>query len=66
MDVDAAAPLVAACSFGETLRVSGSGRGGKDKAEELRPAGLAPYTGRRARRGRKLEGFPKPMRVQPA
>jgi topoisomerase-4 subunit A len=66
MDVDAAAPLVAACSFGETLRVSGSGRGGKDKAEELRPAGLAPYTGRRARRGRKVEGFPKPMRVQPA
>jgi topoisomerase-4 subunit A len=66
MDVDAQAPLVSACSFGELLRVSGAGRGGKEKVEDLRPAALATYAGRRARRGRKVEGFPKPMRVQPA
>ncbi|MFM7705000.1 MAG: DNA gyrase C-terminal beta-propeller domain-containing protein, partial [Rubrivivax sp.] len=65
MDVDAQAPLVSACSFGELLRVSGSGRGGRDKLEELRPGSLAAYAGRRARRGRKVEGFPKPMRVLP-
>jgi topoisomerase-4 subunit A len=66
MDVDASSPLVSACSFGEVLQVSGAGRGGKDKAEELRPTALGNYAGRRARRGRKIEGFPKPMRVQPA
>ena len=45
---------------------SGSGRGGKDKQEDLRPTALAAYQGRRARKGRKVEGFPRPMRVEAA
>jgi len=66
MDVDAKVPLVSACTLAEVLRVSGAGRGGKDKQEDLRPAALAAYQGRRARKGRKVEGFPKPMRVEAA
>jgi topoisomerase-4 subunit A len=63
MDVDAAAPLVAVVSFGAVLRVTGQGRGGKPKDEDLRPAALAAYLGRRARKGRRLEGFPRPMKL---
>ncbi len=63
MDVDAAEPLVSVASFEEVLRITGQGRGGRDKSEDVRPAGLAPYTGRRARKGRRIEGFPKPQRV---
>jgi topoisomerase-4 subunit A len=49
--------------LGETLRVAGQGRGGKPKDEDFRPAALAAYAGKRARKGRKVEGFPKPMKV---
>jgi topoisomerase-4 subunit A len=63
MDVDAAAPLVAVTSFAEVLRVSGLGRGGKAKDEDLRGAALAAHAGRRARKGRKVESFPKPQRL---
>jgi topoisomerase-4 subunit A len=63
MDVDARTPLLSVCTLGETLRVAGQGRGGKPKDEDFRPAALTAYVGRRARKGRKVEGFPKPMRV---
>ena len=63
MDVDAKTPLLSVCTLGETLRVAGQGRGGKPKDEDFRPAALAAYVGKRARKGRKVEGFPKPMRV---
>jgi topoisomerase-4 subunit A len=65
MDVDAGAPLVSVASFGEHLRVIGQGRGGKPKEEDLRPSALAAHIGRRARKGRRLEGFPKPMKLVP-
>jgi topoisomerase-4 subunit A len=63
MDVDAKTPLLSVCTLGETLRVAGQGRGGKPKDEDFRPAALTAYVGKRARKGRKVEGFPKPMRV---
>jgi topoisomerase-4 subunit A len=63
MDVDAKTPLLSVCTLAETLRVTGQGRGGKPKDEDFRPAALAAYQGKRARKGRKVEGFPKPMRV---
>jgi topoisomerase-4 subunit A len=66
MDVDARVPLVSVASFARALRVQGSGRGGKAKEEDLSGAALAAHEGRRARKGRKVEGFPKPMRVVPA
>lgn len=61
MDLDAKTPLLAATSFAGALRVTGSGRGGKPKEEALRGAALAEHAGKRARKGRKLEGFPKPL-----
>jgi topoisomerase-4 subunit A len=63
MDVDAKAPLVSVATFGDTLRVLGQGRGGKPKEETLSGARLAHHQGKRARRGHKIEGFVRPMRV---
>jgi topoisomerase-4 subunit A len=63
MDVDAATPLIAVASFGETLKVTGTGRGGKPREEVLRAAALATYSGKRARKGRKIEGWVKALRL---
>ncbi|MBI5716764.1 MAG: DNA topoisomerase IV subunit A [Burkholderiales bacterium] len=63
MDVDAKAPLVSVATFADALRVQGQGRGGKAKEETLRATELARHAGRRARKGHKIEGFVKPMRV---
>jgi topoisomerase IV subunit A len=66
MDVDAKAPLVSAATLTDRALVTGTGRGGKPKEETLSAAALAGYAGKRARKGRKIEGFVRPMRVQPA
>ncbi len=63
MDVDSKAPLVSVATFADTLRVLGQGRGGKPKDETLRAAEVAGHAGKRARKGHKIEGFAKPMRV---
>ncbi|NML14223.1 DNA topoisomerase IV subunit A [Azohydromonas caseinilytica] len=63
MEVDAKEPLLSAATFGESLTVMGSGRGGKAKEETLRWAGVASYVAKRAKRGRKVEGFVKALRV---
>jgi len=63
MDVDAKAPLASVAVFADALRVLGQGRGGRDKEEVLKGAALAAHQGRRARKGRKVDGFPKPMRL---
>ena len=66
MDVDTKTPLASACVFGETLRVLGLGRGDKAKEELLKGSALAEHVGKRARKGRKLEGWKKLQRVLPA
>jgi topoisomerase-4 subunit A len=63
MDVDAKAPLVSVATFASTLKVLGSGRGGKTKEEDLRAAGVASHLGKRARKGRRVEGLLKVARV---
>jgi topoisomerase IV subunit A len=63
MDVDDKTPLVSVASFTDSVRVQGSGRGGKPKEELLRGAALEGHVGKRARKGRKIEGFVKPQRV---
>ncbi|MFZ9433751.1 MAG: DNA topoisomerase IV subunit A [Burkholderiaceae bacterium] len=65
MDVDTKTPLVSVCSFAGAVMVRGQGRAGKDKEEKLQGAGLALHAGKRARKGRKVDGFPRPMRVTP-
>jgi topoisomerase-4 subunit A len=64
MDVDARTPLCAVASFGEALQVLGQGRGGKPKEETLRAGAVSAYLGKRARKGRRIDGFPKPLRLQ--
>jgi len=59
MDVDPKSPLVAVACFGDSLRVLGSGRGGKPKEELLKPAAWEVHAGRRARKGRKIAGLQK-------
>ena len=63
MDVDAQTPLLAVLSFADSFTVLGSGRGGKPKDELLKPAGWQPYVGKRARKGRKLAGLQKVLRL---
>jgi topoisomerase IV subunit A len=63
MDVDAKTPLVSVATFADSVRVTGLGRGGKPKDEVLKGNALAEHQGRRARKGRKIDAFPKPQRV---
>ena len=63
MDVDAAAPLLSVATLAGSLKVLGSGRGAKPREDLLRGAALAEYSGRRARKGRKVEGFVKVLRL---
>ena len=59
MDVDAGTPLLAAAPCHDQLAVLGSGRGGKPREEVLKYSGLASHAGKRARKGRKVEGLMK-------
>jgi topoisomerase-4 subunit A len=45
------------------LRVLGSGRGGKPKDDVLKGPALAAHEGKRARKGRKVGGMVKVLRV---
>ena len=63
MDVDAKAPLLSVATCLDAVTLTGSGRGGKPKEERLRGEHLEAHTGRRARKGRKVEGFVKVLRV---
>ena len=63
MDVDAKDPLLSVATLADALTVHGSGRGGKAKQDALKGASLATHEGKRARKGRKVEGFVKVLRV---
>ncbi|MES2956644.1 MAG: DNA topoisomerase IV subunit A [Pseudomonadota bacterium] len=63
MDVDAKDPLLSAASCGDVFSVHGNGRGGKAKEELVRGERLAAHEGRRARKGRKVEGLVKALRI---
>ena len=57
MDVDAKAPLASVATFGMALKVLGTGRGGKAKEDLLKGAALAEHAGKRARKGRVVQGM---------
>ncbi|MBI5334289.1 MAG: DNA topoisomerase IV subunit A [Burkholderiales bacterium] len=63
MDVDDKAPLVSVATFASGVRVSGTGRGGKAREVDLKGAALAAHAGKRARKGKALEGSMKGQRV---
>ena len=62
MDLDAKDALTSVAAFTQVLRVLGSGRGGKAKDEVLKGVALAAHVGRRARKGKVVEGM-KAQRV---
>ena len=59
MDLEAKDTLLSVAAFVQTLLVLGSGRGGKAKEELLRGANLAAFAGKRAKKGRLVEGLQK-------
>jgi topoisomerase IV subunit A len=63
MDVDAKAPLLSVTSFLDAVTLVGTGRSAKPKEERLRGEQLQAHAGKRARKGRKVEGFVKLLRV---
>ncbi|MDO9073124.1 MAG: DNA topoisomerase IV subunit A [Rubrivivax sp.] len=63
MDVDTATPLLSVATLADSLKVQGSGRGGKPKEELLKWAALAEHAGKRARKGRKVDGLLKVLRL---
>jgi topoisomerase-4 subunit A len=63
MDVDAKDPLVSVATCAGAVRVLGTGRGGKPKAEDLKGAALAAHAGKRARKGKAIEASIKGQRV---
>ena len=63
MDVDAKIPLLSVAPFAEVLTVQGSGRGGKPKEETIKGVTLAAHQGKRARKGRPVEGLQKVLRL---
>ena len=65
IDLEAKDALVSVAAFGESLRIAGTGRGGKPKDELLKGAALEPYRGKRARKGRAQQAMVKALRVEP-
>jgi topoisomerase IV subunit A len=63
IDLEPGDALVSVAAFSSALQVLGTGRGGKPKDEVLSAAGLAPYMGKRARKGRKQDVVQKALRV---
>src|SRR5574337_101518 len=63
IDVEVESPLVSVLALADALRVIGTGRGAKPRDELLRGERLAAYAGRRARKGRRVEGVLKPERL---
>ena len=63
MDVDSASPLLSIATCDQSLKLIGSGRGGKPKEDDIKAAALAAFVGKRARKGRRVDGMQKVLRV---
>lgn len=63
MDLEPKDALLSVAAYTQLLQVLGSGRGGKPKEDVLKGAGLASYAGKRARKGKPVEGMQKVLRV---
>jgi topoisomerase IV subunit A len=63
MDVDAKDPMLSIASCGDSLLVQGLGRGDKPKAETLGATALREHEGKRARKGHRIEGFKKVLKL---
>ncbi len=66
IDLEPKDALISVAAFSQSLLVQGSGRGGKAKEEVLKGAALSAHAGKRARKGKAVDGLQKVMRVLPA
>ena len=57
MDVDTKDPLVSVATCANTLKLQGTGRGGKPKEESLGATALSGHVGKRARKGKVVDGI---------
>ncbi len=64
MDVDSRDPMISVAAFADALNVDGVGRSAKPKSEVLRGPAVVEHEGKRARKGRKVGGFTKALRVR--
>ena len=64
MDVDTKDPLVSVATCAASLKVLGTGRGGKAKEDTLGATALSAHVGKRARKGKLVDGI-KAARVLP-
>ena len=64
MEVESSAPLLSVATFSEALKVLGQGRAAKPKDELLKGAALEAHQGRRARKGRKVQGLVRALRLK--
>jgi topoisomerase-4 subunit A len=66
MDVDAKkAPLVSLATVHQGVHVVGTTRGGKPKEDDVRNSAFQGHIGKRARKGKAVEGFQKVLRLLP-
>ena len=63
IDLEPKDALVSVAAFTQSIQVHGIGRSAKPREEVLRTAALAPYVGKRARKGKALELGYKPQRL---
>jgi topoisomerase-4 subunit A len=63
MDVDAKDPMLSVATCYDAITVLGTGRGGKPREELLQGASFAIHAGKRARKGRKVDGMKTVTRV---
>ena len=63
IDLEPKDALVSVAAFAANLQVLGTGRGGKPKDELLKPAAVAVYANKRARKGKAQDLMQKAMRV---
>ncbi len=66
MEVDARKdPLISVATAHGGVKLLGTGRGGKPKEEDLRLTGYGAHLGKRARKGKVVDGMQRVMRVLP-
>ena len=63
MDLEAKDSVLSVACFTTQLRVHGSGRGGKPRDELLKSQSLAAHAGKRARKGKTVDGLQKVARL---
>lgn len=64
IDLEAKDRLLAVSCFATQLMLSGMARGNKPKDDVLRLSGLAAHAGKRARKGKDVEGFKQVLEMK--